>query len=68
LNFVAKAPMEAPKFTFQERILLKEYDDNVRYINEQKQKVLDDEELLGLTPETPWLSERQYKPKEADVV
>ena len=68
MDFTVKPFQEEPKFTREEKNILAQYDNEVRFLNAQRQRLKDDEKLLGVTPETPWISERQYRPREADMV
>lgn len=56
--------MEQPRFTSEEKMILREYDEEMEYITQQRQQLIRDEEFFGIEPDTPWISERQYQPRE----
>ncbi len=64
VNFTPKPFMEQPRFTSEEKMILREYDEEMEYITQQRQQLIRDEEFFGIEPDTPWISERQYQPRE----
>lgn len=45
-------------FTYEDRIILKKFDDEKKYIEEEKQKLRKHEEILGLTPDMEFNTDR----------
>jgi len=64
VEFTPKPFFEEPRFTTEEKMMLRKYDAEMEYVSQQREQLLKDEELMGIEPDTPWISERQFKPKE----
>lgn len=58
VNFAPKPWFEEPMFTYEDRIILKKFDDEKKYIEEEKQKLRKHEEILGLTPDMEFNTDR----------
>ena len=61
VNFTPKPWFEEPMFTFEERMILKKFDSEKKYIEEEKQKLKKHEEIFGFKPDMEFNTERHER-------